>query len=103
MLQSKHSVPPEKHLLPILKMVFTLGGIVKPISRITSSQTNANFGAFSVSNHLPPLDHDRQTCLSDSSGLRRLNRGSCHTPKFALLYSIKGPSMHLQWLKVQGT
>src|SRR3954470_10381860 len=38
-------------------------------------------------NHLLPLDHDRQTCLSDSSGLRRLNRGSCHTQKFALLYS----------------
>src|SRR3954471_21813944 len=34
------------------------------------------------------LDHDRQTCLSASSGLRRLNRGSCHTPKFARLIHI---------------
>src|SRR3954471_10612119 len=45
------------------------------------------FQGISVFNHLLPLDHDRQTCLSDSSGLKRLNRGSCHTPKFAPLFS----------------
>ena len=39
-----------------------------------------------VFNHLPPLDHERQTSQSTSSGLRRLNRGSCCTPKFSLSF-----------------
>src|ERR1044072_9950894 len=38
-----------------------------------------------VFNHLLPPDHERQTCQSSPSSTRRLNRGSCHTPKFALL------------------
>src|SRR3954470_5329262 len=45
--------------------------------------SKGKFQGISVFNHLLPLDYDGQTCLSDSSGLRRLNRGSCHTPKFA--------------------
>src|SRR3954464_109471 len=45
------------------------------------------FQGISVFSHLLPLDHDRQTCLSDSSRLRRLNGGVCHTLKFALFIS----------------
>ena len=39
-----------------------------------------------VSNPLLPLSHERQTRQSNSSGSRRLNRGSCCTPKFALSF-----------------
>ena len=42
-----------------------------------------------VFNHLPPSDHKMQTIQSTSSGLRRLNRGSCCTPKFSLSYFSK--------------
>src|SRR4051812_35065257 len=84
MLHSKHLVPSRKYLLHMPKIVFTLGGIFKPISRRTFLPNKWKFQGISVFNRLLPLDHDRQTCLSDSSGFRRLNRGSCHTPKFAL-------------------
>ena len=40
-----------------------------------------------VSNPLLPSSHERQTRQSNSSGSRRLNRGSCCTPKFALPFS----------------
>ena len=40
-----------------------------------------------VSNHLLPSSRKRKNCQSNSSGSRRLNRGSCCTPKFALLFS----------------
>ena len=46
-----------------------------------------------VFNHLPPSDYERQASLSISSGLRRLNRGSCCTPKFALPFSLKTISL----------
>src|ERR1051325_5340897 len=39
-----------------------------------------------VFNHLLPPGHERQACQSNPSSTRRLNRGSCHTPKFALLF-----------------
>ena len=42
-----------------------------------------------VFNHLPPSDHEKHTNQSTSSGLRRLNRGSCCTPKFAISYFSK--------------
>src|ERR1043165_8137147 len=38
-----------------------------------------------VFNHLLLAGHERQACQSNPSSTRRLNRGSCHTPKFALL------------------
>ena len=38
-------------------------------------------------NHLPASDYERHGGQSASSGLRRLNRGNCCTPKFALPYS----------------
>ena len=37
-------------------------------------------------NHLPPSSHECRIRQSNSSGLRRLNRGSCCTPKFALSF-----------------
>ena len=39
-----------------------------------------------VSNHLLPSSHERQTRQSNSLGSRRLNRGSCFTPKFSLSF-----------------
>ena len=54
-----------------------------------------------MSNHLPPSSHEWQICQSNSSGLRRLNRGSCCTPKFALSFLkafltriLKNSSLH---------
>ena len=41
-----------------------------------------------VSNLLLPSSHERQTCQSNSSGSRRLNRGNCCTPKFSLPFPI---------------
>src|ERR1051325_2634018 len=38
-----------------------------------------------VFNHLLPPGHERHACQSNPYSTRRLNRGSCHTPKFALL------------------
>src|SRR3954467_131324 len=48
-----------------------MGGIYKPISHRTLSLRKQISGHFSVQSS------------STSSGSRRLNRGSCHTPKFA--------------------
>ena len=52
-----------------------------------------------VFNHLPPSDHERHTSQSTSSGLRRLNRGNCCTPKFSLPYSSKFVKNHLQMVQ----
>src|SRR3954463_5640 len=49
-----------------------MGGIYKPISHRAISLRKQISGHFSVQSS------------STSSGSRRLNRGSCHTPKFAL-------------------
>src|SRR4051812_44655436 len=94
MLQSKHSGSFRKHLLHKLKK----DGYLPCMASLSPSPTELlpnkrKFQGISVFNHLLPLDHDRQTCLSDSSGLRRLNMGICHTSKFALLYSVKGSSI----------
>ena len=42
-----------------------------------------------VFNHLSPSYHERPTSQYKSSGLRRLNRGSCCTLKFSLSYFSK--------------
>ena len=47
-------------------------------------------------NHLPPSDYERHVSQSTSSGLRRLNRGNCCTPKFALPYSSRIAKSMLQ-------
>ena len=47
-------------------------------------------------NHLPPSDHERHASQSTSSGLRRLNRGNCCTPKFSLPYSSRFIKNHPQ-------
>ena len=47
-------------------------------------------------NHLPPSDHERHASQSTSSGLRRLNRGNCCTPKFSLPYSSRFVKNHPQ-------
>src|ERR1044072_6427380 len=39
-----------------------------------------------VFNHLLPPGHERRACQSNPSSTRKLNRGSCHTPKFSLLF-----------------
>ena len=63
-------------------------GIFKPIPSIATSPS-ANFLGTLVSNLLLPSSRERQTCQSNSSGSRRLNRGNCCTPKFALLFYHK--------------
>ena len=45
-------------------------------------------------NHLPPSDYERHASQSTSSGLRRLNKGNCCTPKFALPYSSRFAKDH---------
>ena len=78
-------------------------GIFKPIpSTITSP--SANFLGTLVSNLLLPSSRERQTCQSNSSGSRRLNRGNCCTPKFALVFFHKKPQLQAfpdfsDWLK----
>ena len=47
-------------------------------------------------NHLTHSDHERHASQSTSSGLRRLNRGNCCTPKFALPYSSRFAKSMLQ-------
>ena len=61
-------------------------GIFKPIPS-NYALTSANFLGTLVSNLLLPSSRERQTCQSNSSGSRRLNRGNCCTPKFALSFS----------------
>ena len=46
-----------------------------------------------VFNHLSPSSHEWQTRQSNSSGFRILNRGSCCTPKFSLLFLKAFPKM----------
>ena len=58
-------------------------GIFKPIPS-NYALTSANFLGTLVSNLLLTSSRERQTCQSNSSGSRRLNRGNCCTPKFAL-------------------
>src|SRR4051812_4639695 len=53
-----------------------MDGICKPISHRSPFRCKQISGHFSVQSS------------STSSGSRRLNSGSCHTPKFALPYSI---------------
>ena len=55
-----------------------------------------------VFNHLPPSDHKRQTIQSNSSGLRRLNRGSRCTPKFSIPFSSRHLLMLLGFSIAQG-
>ena len=64
-------------------------GICNPIPDITKSSITScecKFIGTLVFNHLPPSNYERQTSQSTSAGLRRLNRGSCCTPKFVLSY-----------------
>ena len=77
-----------------------LDGIFKPISDKTLSHLQmaslspfphpcfdeCKFTGTLVSNLLLPSRRERQTCQSNSSGSRRLNRGNCCTPKFALAF-----------------
>ena len=77
-----------------------LDGIFKPISDTLLSHLQmayfipfpqlhfdkCKFTGTLVSNHLLPSSRERQTRQSNSSGSRRLNRGSCCTPKFFLSF-----------------
>ena len=71
----------------------------------TVTSTSANFMGTLVSNLLLPSSRERQTCQSNSSGPRRLNRGNCCTPKFALAFFHKQsqlqafPDFFSNWLK----
>src|ERR1043165_7428323 len=58
---------------------------VSPFPRIINQRRVQIFRCTRVFNHLLPPGHERQACQSNPSSTRRLNRGSCHTPKFALL------------------
>src|SRR4051812_36943736 len=60
-----------------------LDGIFKPISNKNPHVSEGKFLGILVFNHLPPSDTDWRTNHSTSSSVRKLNRGSCHTPKFA--------------------
>ena len=55
----------------------------------TVMSPSANFLGTFVSNLLLPPSRERQTCQSNSSGSRRVNRGNCCTPKFALAFYHK--------------
>ena len=58
-----------------------------------------------VSNPLLPSSRERQTCQSNSSGSRKLNRGNYCTPKFSLTFFHKKsqlqafPDFFPDWLK----
>src|SRR4051812_23509888 len=85
-LNPKHSedlsyTHPGKHDPPT-----QLDGISKSISAKNPYIRKGNFLGILVFNPLPPSDSDWHTSQSTSSGLRRLNRGSCHTPKFAHIF-----------------
>src|ERR1043165_3947659 len=58
---------------------------VSPFPCIINQRQVQIFRCTRVFNHLLPPGHERQACQSKPSITRRLNRGSCHTPKFALL------------------
>ena len=77
---------------PISLSTISPNGIYKPIPDITFADTptcECKFPGTLVSNLLLPSSHERQTCQSNSSGSRRLNRGNCCTPKFALVFFHK--------------
>ena len=78
------------NLSPSPKILCQLpNGICKPIPDITKSSITSykcKFLGTLVFNHLAPSDHERQTSQSTSSSLRRLNKGSCCTPKFSLSF-----------------
>src|ERR1043165_724788 len=59
---------------------------VSPFPCIINQQRVQIFRCTRVFNHLLPPGHERQACQSNPSSTRRLNRGSCHTPKFSLLF-----------------
>src|ERR1043165_7670132 len=58
---------------------------VSPFPCIINQPRVQIFRCTRVFNHLLPSGHERQACQSNPSSTRRLNRGSCHTPKFSLL------------------
>ena len=64
---------------------------ITPFNRIVNWQSHSIqqrvqiFRRTRVFNHLLPSGHKRQAYQSYPSGTRRLNRGNCHAPKFALL------------------
>src|ERR1044072_5131939 len=61
-------------------------GIYKPIPAPSIKRRVQIFRSTRVFNHLLPPGHERQAYQSNPSSTRRLNMGSCHTPKFALLF-----------------
>ena len=71
-------------------------GIFKPIPS-NYALTSANFLGTLVSNLLLPSSRERKTCQSNSSGSRRLNRGNCCTPKFALSFPQEITASGFSW------
>ena len=81
-------------------LAITLDGIYKPISNNCLSLlqmaslspfpqlhfVECKFLGTLVFNHLPPSSHEWRARQSNSSGLRKLIRGNCCTPKFALSF-----------------
>ena len=74
--------PSPKTLSHLLQMASVSPFLTSSTNSVTSCE--CKFLGTLVFNHLPPSDYERRTSQSKSSGLRRLNRGSCCTPKFAL-------------------
>src|ERR1044072_5818419 len=58
---------------------------ISPFPCIINQRRVQIFRCTRVFNHLLPPSHERQACQSNPSSTRILNRGSCHTPKFAHL------------------
>ena len=81
------SPSPDKILSPLqmASLSPSPNGISKPIPA-SIVLTSANLRGTLVSNLLLPSRRERQTCQSNSSGARRLNRGNCCTPKFSLSF-----------------
>ena len=91
LLRDRH---PDGIYKPIHLFITSQHGIYKPIPTITLLCERKFLGTL-VFNHLPPSDYERHIGQSTSSGLRRLNMGSCCTPKFSLpfLYLLSVPAI----------
>ena len=73
--------------------------ILPTSSTISVISCECKFLGTLVFNHLPPSDHERHASQSTSSGLRRLNRGNCCTPKCSLSFHSRHASRGPQLLK----
>ena len=101
-IRSKHRYHSDTYSSDLQRAIqqTSLDGIFKPVSNKVLSNLQmeslspfpqlhfdeCKFTGTLVSNLLLPSSHERKTRQSNFSGSRRLNRGSCCTPKFSLSF-----------------